>query len=521
MDDAGDDATVVFRAADVFAPPPLRDPVLAGTYFGRAAAIIADRLARLIAGTEAAPLTAWFGAAQARAFARDPEACRRALDRDIAAIDELIAAQLDAILHGQKLRRLEGRWRGLAWLVGGIEPGTRVRVKILDIAWTEICRDLERAAEFDQSQMFRKIYEEEFGSPGGEPYGLLVIDHEVRHRPTAAQPTDDIAAIAAFSAVAAAAFSPTVLAAHPALLQADEFRDLATAGDLGTPFRGPEYTRWNALSGREDMRFMAVTLPRVLARAPWADDPARADGFRYAEYAPDADARVWMNAGFAFAACVARAFATHAWPADVRGSDTDRLGGGLVDDLATEGFSTDPPQVWPRPPLDIVLTDRQERALADAGLMPLGLLPYGTQAVFGVVRSLQAPATYIGPTADAANANARLSAQLNSILCVSRFAHYLKVLGRELVGSFRTADEIENELQRWVTGYVNASVDGGSETRARYPLVDARVSVRELPGRPGVFGATMHLQPHFQLDDVAATFRLVTEISQPGSRRAA
>ncbi len=329
-------------------------------------------------------------------------------------------------------------------------------------------------------------------------------------------PTDDVAALGQLAGVAAAAFAPTVLAASPALLQVDEFADLGMTMDLPEPFRSPEFQRFRGLSGREDMRFVAIALPRVLARPPWEDDPARADGFRYAEYAPDIASRVWMTAGYAFAAVVARAFDNYAWPADVRGSETDFVGGGLVTDLPIEPFRTDPDHVWVRPPLDLVLSDRLEAALVEAGLMPLSALPYGEEAVFSAVRSLQAPASFIGHTAAAANANARLSVQLNSMLCVSRFAHYVKIMGRDMVGSFKTAEEIESRLQRWLTGYVNSSLSAGPEGRARFPLVAGRVTVRERPGRPGVFGCTMQLQPHFQLDDVSATFRLVTDLAAPG-----
>jgi type VI secretion system ImpC/EvpB family protein len=318
--------------------------------------------------------------------------------------------------------------------------------------------------------------------------------------------------------IAAAAFAPTVLAASPTLLQVEEFADLAMSTDISDPFRGREFDRWRALSSREDMRFIGVALPRVLARPPWEDDPARADGFRYAEYAPSADCRVWMNAGYAFAAVVTRAFLNHAWPADVRGSAVDYVGGGLVTDLPIEPFRTDPDHTWVRPPLDLVLTDRMEASLVEAGLMPLSALPYGEEAVFSAVRSMQAPASFMGATAAAANANARLSAQLNSILCASRFAHFVKIIGRNMVGAFKTANEIERELRDWLSGYVNTNLAGGPETRARYPLLSANVSVRERPGRPGVFGCTVLLQPHFQLDDVSATFRLVTDITAPGMR---
>jgi len=499
-------------------PAPLRAELLAGAFFGRHHRAAAERLAGFPSLAPAKALAEWFGPGAALQLAAEPERCREALDRDIAALDALIGAQLDAVLHHPRLRRFEGSWRGLAWLVDGIEASGRVKVKVLNIAWPELCRDLERAVEFDQSQLFRKIYEEEFGSPGGQPYGLLVIDHEIRHRPMAGAPTDDVAALGQLAGVAAAAFAPIVLAASPALLQVEEFADLGMTMDLTEPFRSPEFQRFRGLSGREDMRFVGITLPRVLARPPWQDDPARADGFRYAEHAPDISSRVWMTAGYAFAAVVARAFDNHAWPADVRGSETDFVGGGLVTDLPIEPFRTDPDRVWVRPPLDLLLSDRLEAALVAAGLMPLSALPYGEEAVFSAVRSLQAPAGYIGRTAAAANANGRLSVQLNSMLCVSRFAHYVKIMGRDMVGSFKTAEDIENALQHWLTGYVNSSLSAGPEGRARFPLVAGQVTVREQPGRPGVFGCTMLLQPYFQLDDVSATFRLVTDLDAPGMR---
>jgi type VI secretion system protein ImpD/type VI secretion system protein ImpC len=497
------------------APPALRDDILAGIFFGHRYPEAAERTAALPYLPPAAALAAWFGPARAARLAADPDACRAAIDRDIAAIDALIGAQLDAVLHHPRLRQFEGRWRGLAWLAGGLDPVGRARLKVLNLSWAELCRDLERAVEFDQSQLFQKIYENEFGMPGGEPYGLLVVDHEIRHRPGRDAPSDDVNALAQLAAVAAAAFAPTVLAASPALLQVADFTDLAMVTDLGDPFRGPEFTRWRSLSSREDMRFIAIALPRVLARTPWEDDPARADGFRYAEYAPSTDCRVWMNAGYAFAAVVARAFTNHAWPADVRGTETDYIGGGLVTELPIEPFRTDSDHTWVRPPLDIVFADRIEAALVEAGLMPISALPYGEEAVFSAVRSLQAPGNFIGPTAAAANANARLSAQINSMLCVSRFAQYVKIIGRDMVGSFKTAEEVEAQLQSWLTGYVNSSLSAGPEMRARYPLVNARVTVRERPGRPGVYGCVILLQPHFQLDDVTASFRLVTDIAAP------
>lgn len=497
----------------------LRDAVLAGRFFSAGHHETGERLASFLAVRDLGTLVNWFGTAMLARLAGDKGALRLALDRDIAAIDALLAAQLDAVLHHSRVRRIEGSWRGLSWLLDGIEPGGRLKVRVLNASWAEICRDLERAAEFDQSQLFRKIYEDEFGTPGGEPYGLLLVDHEVRHRPMPGAMTDDITGLKLLSSVAAAAFVPTVLGASPALLEVDGFADLSNVADPAAPLRSADYARWRGLFAQEDIRFLAVTLPRVLAREPWVDDPARLDRFRYAEYAADAESRVWFTGIYPFAAIVARAFANHAWPADIRGVEMDRRGGGLIDHLVTESFRTEPPHTWSRPSLDVVLTDRQERLLVDAGLMPLTSIPYTEEAVFASVRGLQQPATYMGTNAAAANANARLSAQINTLLCVSRFAHYVKMMGRDMVGSFRTAEDIERELQAWVAEYVNGNMAGGADSRSRFPLVAGRVSVRERPGRPGVFGCTVHLQPYFQLDDVSATFRLVTDIAAPGSAR--
>lgn len=494
---------------------PLRATVLSGAFFGHRYPLAAGAVAAFPTLTPPQALAAWFGHDVALHLAADLDACRAALDRDIAALDTLLGEQLDAILHHTRVQRLEGSWRGLAWLTGGLDPGRRVKIKVLNLAWPELCRDLERAAEFDQSQLFGKVYESEFGSPGGEPYGLLMVDHEIRHRPAPGAPTDDVTALNQLAGVAAAAFAPTVLSASPALLQVEDFSDLAMATNLSDPFRGPEFARWRSLAGREDIRFIGVALPRILARPVWEDDPTRVDGFRYAEFAPTAASRVWMAAGYAFAAVVARAFDTSGWPADVRGFETDYVGGGLVTDLAIELFRTDPDRVWVRPPVDLVLSHRTEAALVNAGLMPLSVLPFGEETVFSSARSLQSPASFMGPTAAAADGNARLSAQFNSMLCVSRFAHYIKVIGRDMTGSFQTADEIERRIQTWLTGYVNSNLSAGPELRARFPLVAARINVRERPGRPGVFGGVIHLQPHFQLDNVAATFRLVTDIAAP------
>jgi type VI secretion system protein ImpD/type VI secretion system protein ImpC len=537
MDDIDPDATVIVRrprpvALEAVAPapaapepappapelPPLRDAVLAGAYFGERHRDIVERFAAIIAGADK-PLGAWFGLSRARALISDKIALVAALDRDIAAIDAMISAQLDAILHNARLRRLEGAWRGLAWLTSRMSLGGRVKLRILNVSWAEICRDLERASEFDQSQMFRIVYEEEFGIAGGEPFGLLVVDHEVRHRPGPGAITDDVSALASLSAVAAAAFTPTVISASPALFGVDEMAELSGIADPTSGMNAVEYQRWRNLSNRDDIRFLAVGLPRTLARLPWDETLDRHRGFRYRESALTTADRVWSGFGYTVAASVIRAFENFSWPADMRGYDLDRVGGGVIEDMPEPHFSIDPAFGLERTALEVMLTDRQERALVAAGLLPVGVLPYGGQGLVGAARSLQTPGKFIGFNVNAANANAKLSAQFNTMICVSRFAHYIKVIGRDMVGSFKTADEIQRRLQDWLMRYANANAAAGSDTMAKYPLRDAAVTITETPGRPGVYGCVIQLQPHFQLDDIAASFRLMTEIAAPGARR--
>ncbi|MGE4481428.1 type VI secretion system contractile sheath large subunit [Acidocella sp.] len=497
------------------ASPPLRDAVLAGAFFGGAHTDAATSLAEMLTG-QIPILTTWFGA-EAKTLIHDRAALVARLDHDIAQLDAMIARQLDEILHHSRLRRLEGSWRGLAWLASRLPLSGRVKLRVLTATWAEICRDLERAAEFDQSQLFRRIYEDEFGISGGEPYGLLVADYEVRHRPGPGAITDDVTALSSLASVAAAAFAPLAIGASPALFGVDEFSELSGVADPTSSMAAAEYQRWKRLGTLDDSRFLAVTLPRLLMRLPWKENLSRHRGFRYQEQTRNTAGHVTSTAGYLIAACVIRAFDAYSWPADIRGYDIDRLGGGIIEDLPEPWFSTDPTEGFGRPAPDVMLTDRQERALVAAGLLPICALPYGGEALIGAARSLQTPTTdYIGSNAAVAAANARLSAQFNSVICVSRFAHYVKIMGRDMTGAFKTAPDVERRLYDWLMRYTNANTSAGPETMARYPLRDASVKVKEVPGKPGVFTCAIHLQPHFQLDDVAVSFRLMTELAAPG-----
>jgi type VI secretion system ImpC/EvpB family protein len=456
-----------------------------------------------------AVLAAWFGAAPA-----DAARAIEAMDRDIATLDALISAQLDAVLHTPRVQRLEASWRGLDWLARSIPPERTIKLRLLVLSWRELVRDLERAPEFDQSQLFRKIYEDEFGTAGGEPFGLLVVDHALRPAPAPGHPTDDLAALRLLAAVAAAAFAPLLLAADASLFGLDAFAEVRPDLDLAAALRDRmrERPALAALRAQEESRFLGLVLPRALARPPYEDDGARADGFRYREHARDAAARVWMSAAYPFAAVAARAFARYRWPAEIRGAEPGaEATGGVVDALPAERFRSDPPGPPPRPPLELVLTDEQERQLADSQIVALCGLDQLPEAAFGAVPSMhRAPRM----STDIAQANQRLSAQLNNVLCVSRFAHCVKLMGRDMVGSALSPPEVERRLAQWLQKHVSGLV-GGGEAAARYPLADARVEVRERPGRPGSYACTIHLQPHHQLDDVGAAFRLVTDLSAP------
>lgn len=457
-------------------------------------------------------LRVWYGA---RLEGSSRGAVLTALDRDIAAIDALLSAQVDAILHHPRFQRLEAAWRGVVYLVDRTDSKANIKVKLLDAAWSEVCRDLERASEFDQSQMFQKIYEEEFGTPGGEPFGLMIGDYEIRHRPGPGHPTDDVAGLTAMSQVAAASFCPFIVGAEPAMFGLDDYDDITVFTDMVGPFRQAEYERWRAFQKTEDARFVAVVAPRVLVREPWGDDPGRWDGFCYRETATTPGSHLWGSAAFAFGGVVMRAYSEYRWSADIRGVQTDADAGGLVADLPALSFATDRPGLVVKYPTAAYLTERQENDLCEFGFLPLANCQYTPYSAFFGSASVQRPQAYDG---QAATINARMSAMMQYVLCVSRFTHYIKVMARDWVGSFSSPDECEQRLLEWLRQYCTANDDSSYEFKAQYPLREAEVSVRELPGAPGLYGATIHLKPHFQLDQIVSSFKLVTTL--PGKTAA-
>lgn len=434
-----------------------------------------------------------------------------AIDREIAAIDGQLRDQVNAILHAPPLQRMEARWRGLHYLTGAAEQSPQVKVRFLNVGWHEVVRDFERAPDFDASEIFARVYEDEFGMPGGEPYGLLLGDYEVRHRPGAGHPTDDVGALKTLAMVAEAAFAPIVLGVSPSVLQLDSFRELGRPFNVGDVFTQGEYQRWMALREAESARFLGLVLPRTLMRAPYKPDPNRVDGFDFTEIVddPSGQAYLWGNAAFAFAAIVMRAFAANGWFADLRGAPRDEIRGGLVTDLPVISFATDRPGVALKPSMECLISESQDKALSDLGFIVLRKVAFTKYSAFYANSSLQAATKY---DTVPANTNAKLSSMLQYILCVSRFAHYIKVMGRDLVGSIMTPEECEDILSRWILGYCEGSDSASQEVKARRPLKEASITVREIPGSPGSYGCTVFLRPHFQLDDISGGFRLVTEL---------
>lgn len=493
----------------------LREAVFAGRFLGDAAA--AADLAALVASPDAGThLLLWFGPAWLTSLHEQSQPggmLRAALDRDIAALDAMISAQLDALLHHPRVRRLEGSWRGLHWLVERLPAtGGRIHLKMLHARWAEVCRDIERALEFDQSRLFRKIHEEQFGMAGGEPFGLIAGDYEVRHRSGPNHPTDDIGALSGLAGIAAASFSPMIFGASPELLGLDSFAEVSPSFVPASVLQGAEHQRWRQFAAQEDLRFIGIALPRVLARAPWADDGSRVDRFRFRNHTPGPAQRVWMSPVYGFAAAAIRAFERYSWPAEVRGADiSEEARGGVLDDLPFEAFHSDLPFEAPaRAPLEVAFTDEQENQISNAGLIPLSALDGLPEGCFGALPSLHKPPRM---TTAVGQANQRISAQLNTLLCVSRFAHCVKLMGRDMTGSFLDPNDVEKRLQKWLDRYIGGSGLSSPEVTARYPLQEARVEVRERLGRPGVYNCTVHLKPHHQLDEIGASFRLVTEFA--------
>lgn len=421
----------------------------------------------------------------------------------IAALDDAISTQLREIMHNERFQKLEGSWRGLHYLVMNTETSTTLKLKVFNATKNDIQKDLSKAVEFDQSQTFKKIYESEFGSPGGEPYGAMIGDYEFTNHP------DDIEFLNNMSNVAAAAFCPFLSAADPALFGFEDWTELSKPRDLAKIFDSAEYIKWRSFRESEDARFVTLTMPRVLSRLPYGAETTPVEAFDYeelpADHRPVNTDYSWSNAAYVLGTRLTNAFAQYGWCTAIRGAE----GGGRVDGLPMHLTTTDDGDVDVQCPTEIGITDRREAELSGLGFMPLSHYKSTDYAVFFGGQTAQKPRKYDKPEP---TANAAISARLPYIMATSRIAHYLKVMARDKVGSFMEAEDMENWLNRWINGYVNASEEGGQDMRAKYPLREAKVQVTPVPGAPGSYNAVAWLRPWLQMEELSTSLRMVARI---------
>ncbi len=430
----------------------------------------------------------------------------------IAAIDKALSSQLSAIMRHNKFQQLEGSWRGLHHLVSNSETSSQLKIRMLNISKKELARDLEKAVEFDQSQIFKKIYESEFGTAGGEPYSALIGDYEFSAHP------DDLNLLSNMSNIAAAGFCPFISASAPEMFGFESFTELSKPRDLEKIFESAEYVKWRSFRDSEDSRFVVLTMPRVLARLPYGRETKPIEAFNFEEGNVDSSGRqlvrqhddyCWMNASYAMGAILTHAFAEYGWCTSIRGAE----GGGKVEGLPSHVFMSDDGDMDQKCPTEIGITDRREAELSKLGFLPLCHYKNTDYAVFFGAQTTQKPKKFDDPDA---TANSEISARLPYLMATSRIAHFLKVMARDKVGSFMEAADAEEWLNRWISSYVNSSPGASADMKARYPLAEANIEVKEVPGQPGVYSAIAWLRPWLQMEELTASLRLVANIPKAG-----
>lgn len=419
----------------------------------------------------------------------------------ISEIDALLSTQLDQILHNDKFRKLEGSWRGLNYLVMNTETGTDLKIRVLNASKQEVADDLEKAVEFDQSALFKRVYEDEYGTYGGSPYSCLLADYAFAANPA------DMEIVGKLSGVAAAAHAPLITSPDPSMFDMDSFQDLSKPRDLSKIFESLDKIKWNSFRDTEDSRYVTMALPRVLIREPYGPDTNPVEGLNYTETVDGTkeNSFVWTNACYMLGQRITNAFFKYGWTAAIRGVE----GGGLVEDLPVYTFQTTDGDMALKCPTEIAITDRREKELSDLGFISLVHCKGTDKAAFFGAQTAQRPKKY--NTAEA-NSNANISARLTYLLAASRFAHYIKSIMRDKIGSFMTKDEVKTYLQTWISNYVLLNDNAPQEVKAKYPLREARVDVFDIPGDPGAYRATVFLRPHFQLEDLTASLRLVAKL---------
>jgi type VI secretion system protein ImpC len=429
-------------------------------------------------------------------------------DRAIAEIDRKVSEQLNKIMHHERFLKLEGSWRGLNYLVMNSETGTSLKIRMFQLSKKEMAKDLQKAVEFDQSQLFKKIYENEFGTPGGEPYGALIGDYEWTAHP------EDVETLRLVSNVAAGAFAPFISGVGAGMFGFNDWSELSKPRDLAKIFETSEYGKWRGFRETEDSRFVSLVMPRVIARVPYGAATKAVEEFGFEEAPTNADGSAkqmahndycWMNAAYVMGARLTDAFAQNGFCTAIRGAE----GGGRVTNLPTHTFTSDDGDGDAKCPTEIGITDRREAELSSLGFLPLLHYKNTDYAVFFGAQSTQLPKKYDRPDA---TANAAISARLPYVMATSRFAHFLKVMARDKIGLFMEPTDCETWLNRWIQNYVNPMEGAGQEARAKYPLREAKIEVKEIPGRPGSYNAVAYLRPWLQMEELTTSMRMVARI---------
>jgi type VI secretion system protein ImpC len=432
----------------------------------------------------------------------------KTINQAISSIDATMSRQLAEIMHNADFQKLEGSWRGMHHLVMNSETSAQLKIRVMNISKRELFKDLDKAVEFDQSQIFKKIYEAEFGSPGGEPYGAMIGDYEFSNHP------EDIDLLGKMSQVSAAGFCPFVSAASPKLLGMDSFSELSKPRDLEKIFLDETYTKWRSFRDSDDARFVVLTMPRSLSRLPYGKNTKVVDEFDYEEVELDekGDAKPvphehysWMNTAFVMGARLTDAFAKTGWCTAIRGAEN----GGKVEGLPAHVFTADDGDKSLKCPTEIAITDRREAELSKLGFLPLCHYKNTDYAVFFGAQTAQKAKKFDRPEA---TANAAISARLPYIMATARIAHFLKVIARDKIGSFMERQDCEEWLRRWIANYVSSDPHPSDDVKARYPLAEAEIKVEEIPGSPGSYNAVAWLRPWLQLEELTTSLRMVAKI---------
>jgi type VI secretion system protein ImpC len=422
----------------------------------------------------------------------------------IAEIYQKLTEQVNVILHNERFQQVESAWRGLHYLVSNTETDEMLKIRVLNISKKDLGKTLKKykGAAWDQSPLFKKLYEQEYGQLGGEPYGCLVGDYSFDHTP------GDVELLGQMAQIAAAAHAPFIAGAGPALLGMDSWQELANPRDISKIFAAPDYAAWRSLRESDDAKYIGLAMPRFLARLPYGAKTSPVEEFEFEEETGTGDHSryTWSNAAYAMAVNINRSFKQYGWCSSIRGVES----GGAVEGLPVHTFPSDDGGVDMKCPTEIAISDRREAELANCGMMPLIHRKNTDQAAFIGAQSLQKPTEYSDPDA---TANARIAARLPYLFASCRFAHYLKCMVRDKVGSFKERADMERFLSDWIMGYVLGNPENAGETlKAQKPLAGAEVKVEEVEGNPGYYSARFHLRPHYQLEGVSVTLSLVSRL---------